>query len=432
MKNTMHIGDAMIDFMVEMWPINRSITGDGIRATLRMIQAKLPQLEIKEISSGEKVLDWTVPEEWRIDSARLTSPDGQIIADLTTNNLHVMGYSESVDVKLSLEELEPHLYSLPDQPDAIPYVTSYYKKNWGFCISHDVRSKLPNGIYHAYIKAEHFNGSLSYGELLIPGELEKEILISTYCCHPSMANNELSGPCVATFLAQWVSSLPHRKYSYRFVFIPEMIGSAAYLEYNHEHLKQHVVAGFNLTCVGDERQWSFLPSRLGGTYADKVALYALKASGVDVVHYHWNDRGSDESMYCAPGIDLPMVSVMRTKYGVYPEYHTSLDTIGGVVTAKGLMDSLEMHQLILSIIEHNCIPVSMVLGEPQLGPRGLYPMTSVKGSTASVKDMLNLISYADGHHTLLDIAELCGKPFSVFLPILTQLQSHQLLSIKQI
>lgn len=429
MINETHIGNAMIDFMVEMWPINRSITGEGIRKTLGMIQAILPEMKIMEVPTGEKVLDWVIPEEWRLETAQLTAPNGEVIADFKVNNLHVMGYSESVDLKLTLEELQPHLYSLPDQPDAIPYVTSYYKRNWGFCITHDVRTKLSEGIYHAQITSEHFKGSLSYGELVIPGELPNEILISTYCCHPSMANNELSGPCVATFLAQWVSSMPYRKYTYRFVFIPEMIGSAAYLQANHAHLKQHVLAAFNLTCVGDERQWSFLPSRLGNTYADKVALHVLKTAGVDVSFYRWIDRGSDESMYCAPGIDLPMVSVMRTKYGVYPEYHTSLDTIGGVVTAKGLFDSLEMHKAIINVIEHDCIPVSLVLGEPQLGPRGLYPMTSVKGSTASVKDMLNLISYADGKHTLLEIAELCDRPFDIFLPIINQLKQHKLLSI---
>ena len=220
MINETHFGNTMIDFMVEMWPINRSITGEGIRKTLGMIQAILPEMKIMEVPTGEKVLDWVIPEEWRLETAQLTAPNGEVIADFKVNNLHVMGYSESVDLKLTLEELQPHLYSLPDQPDAIPYVTSYYKRNWGFCITHDVRTKLSEGIYHAQITSEHFKGSLSYGELVIPGELPNEILISTYCCHPSMANNELSGPCVATFLAQWVSSMPYRKYTYRFVFIP--------------------------------------------------------------------------------------------------------------------------------------------------------------------------------------------------------------------
>jgi aminopeptidase-like protein len=423
------IGQSMIGFMSELWPINRSITGEGIRETLRMIQAKLPELALIEVPSGTKVLDWIVPDEWRIELAQLIGPDGKVLADMAVHNLHVMGYSEAVDKHLSLSELQAHLYSLPDQPNAIPYVTSYYKRNWGFCISDDVRQSLEDGIYHAHIVSEHIKGSLTLGELVIRGETEDEVLISTYCCHPSMANNELSGPCVATYLAQWVRSLPSRKYTYRFVFIPEMIGSAAYLQLNQTYLKKHVIAAFNLTCVGDERDWSFLPSRKGNTYSDKVALHVLRNLKKPVSMYRWTDRGSDESMFCSPGIDLPMVSVMRTKYGVYPEYHTSLDTMGDVVTANGLAETLELHQCMIDVIEHDGKPVSLVLGEPQLGPRGLYPMTSVKGSTASVKDMLNLISYADGEHTLLDIADKCERPFSVFLPILTQLKAHQLIRV---
>lgn len=421
------VGQSMIDFMSALWPINRSITGDGIRETLHMIQAKLPELNLIEVPSGTQVLDWIVPDEWRIELAQLTNPDGKVIADMAVHNLHVVGYSEAVNKHLSLHELQAHLYSLPDQPNAIPYVTSYYKRNWGFCISDELRQSLQEGIYHAHIVSEHIKGSLTLGELVIPGDTDAEVLISTYCCHPSMANNELSGPCVATYLAQWVNALPRRKYTYRFVFIPEMIGSAAYLQLNQAYLKEHVKAAFNLTCVGDERDWSFLPSRKGNTYSDKVALHVLRYSNKDVSMYRWTDRGSDESMFCAPGIDLPMVSVMRTKYGVYPEYHTSLDTIGDVVTANGLAETLELHQRMIEVIEYDGKPVSLVLGEPQLGPRGLYPMTSVKGSTASVKDMLNLISYADGEHTLLDIADKCERPFSVFLPILTQLEAHKLI-----
>lgn len=423
------VGKAMMSFMTALWPINRSITGSGIRTTLRMIQEKLPNLTLIEVPSGSKVLDWTVPDEWEIEEAYLEDPNGNRIADMWVNNLHVMGYSESVDSELLLPDLQSHLYSLPDQPDAIPYVTSYYKKNWGFCIADRVRKQLSNGMYKAYIKSAYKKGSLTIGELVIPGSSKQEVFFSTYCCHPSMANNELSGPCLATFLAEWILQQPNRKYTYRFVFIPEMIGSAAYLELNRLHLTSQVIAAFNLTCVGDERDWSFLPSRLGNTYADKVAKHVLQHVAESYTSYQFTDRGSDESMYSAPGIDLPMVSVMRTKYGVYPEYHTSLDTLGDVVTAKGISQSLEAHIKIVQLLEADGKPFSLVLGEPQLGKRGLYPMTSVKGSTLVVKDMLNLLAYADGYHSLLDIANLCGKPFWVFLPIIEQLKQHNLIRI---
>lgn len=423
------VGKEMMLFMTAMWPINRSITGEGIRTTLGMIQQKLPALQLIEVPSGSKVLDWIVPDEWEIEEAYLEDPAGVRIADMAVNNLHVMGYSESVDAHLNLNDLQAHLYSLPDQPNAIPYVTSYYKRNWGFCIADTVRKQLCDGLYKARIKATHKKGSLTIGELVIPGSTQEEIFISTYCCHPSMANNELSGPCLATFLAAWIMQLPTPRYTYRFVFIPEMIGSAAYLELNRGHLTAHVVAAFNLTCVGDERAWSFLPSRLGNTYADEVAKHVLQHVADSYTAYSYTDRGSDESMYAAPGIDLPIVSVMRTKYGVYPEYHTSLDTLGDVVTAKGISQSLEAHIKIVQLLEADGKPYSLVLGEPQLGKRGLYPMTSVKGSTLVVKDMLNLLAYADGNHSLLDIANLCRKPFWVFLPIIEQLKQHNLIRI---
>jgi len=401
----------MITLMKRLWPINRSISGTGLRQTLGIINELLPDLQIHEVQTGTKVLDWTIPEEWELKEAYLIDPNGEIIADFKANNLHILGYSTSVDKELSLEELLPHLYTLPDQPDAIPYVTSYYQKNWGFCIADKVKETLKPGTYKAFINARHFEGSITYGDLFIPGASDKEVFISTYICHPSMANNELSGPCVAVALAGWLSTQTDLKYTYRFVFAPETIGSAAYLEANREHLQKHVIAAFNLTCVGDERTWSFMPSRLGDTYADRVAKFALEENTESYDEYTWNQRGSDERMYCSPLIDLPMVSVMRSKYHTYPEYHTSADTIGGVVTPKGLQGTLELHKSIINIIENDCKPKCLVYGEPQLGARGLYPLISKKGSSDKVKTRLNIISYCDGEHSLLDIAEKCEISF---------------------
>ena len=417
----------MISLMKQLWPINRSITGKGLRETLGIIKSNLTDLKIIEVETGTKVLDWVVPQEWNLNDAYLIDPEGKTIASLAQNNLHILGYSTAVNKEIALDELLPHLYSLPEQPNAIPYVTSYYQKNWGFCLTDIEKQNLQKGKYKAYIDANHFDGSLSYGELIIPGKSEKEVFISTYCCHPSMANNELSGPVVSIALAKWISSLENLNYTYRFIYTPEMIGSAAYLEFNRNHLKKNVVAAFNLTCVGDDRTWSYLPSRLENTYADKVALFALNNNVDNYKKYEWKDRGSDESMYCAPSIDLPMVSVMRSKYGSYPEYHTSLDIIGKVVTEQGLQQSYDLHKRMISILENDHIPVSQVLGEPQLGPRGLYPMLSKKGSTAIVKNRLNLISYADGNHSLLDIALKCGVPFFDLLEEVEILVKHKVI-----
>ena len=404
------IGQAIHDFARALWPLPRSISGEGLRATLRAIQARLPALELVEVASGTQVLDWIVPDEWRIGEAWIEAPDGSRIVDVARNNLHVVGYSTAVDAVLPLAELQPHLHSLPEQPDAIPYVTSYYQRRWGFCLSQRQRDALVDGVYRVRIDAAHVAGAITLGELLIPGESAQEILLSSYCCHPSMANNELSGPCLLTWLARWIDALPRRRYSYRIVFVPEMIGSIAYLDRHRAAMRARTIAGFNLSCVGDERAWSYLPSRHGDTLADRVARHVLGQLAPDYRRYHWRDRGSDESNYCAPGIDLPVASVMRSKYGSYPEYHTSLDELDTVVTPRGLGQSFALYRRMIEALEQHCHPVAQVLGEPQLGRRGLYPSLSVKGSTAPVRILLDLISMADGRTALVDIADACGVP----------------------
>lgn len=255
-----------------------------------------------------------------------------------------------------------------------------------------------------YIDSKLFEGSLSIGELYLPGEGKEEILFSTYCCHPSMANDQLSGVALNVFLADWIKQLPHRKYSYRFIFIPEIIGSAAYIHQHLDSLKNNVKAAFNLTCVGDDRVWSYIPSRHGQTLADKVVLNLLHYNVGDFNSYTWNDRASDESMFCAPGIDIPMVSMIRSKYGTFPEYHTSADVVGVTVTEKGMQTSFELYQKLITLLENNEYPIAQVLGEAQLGKRGLYPDLSIKGSTNHVKDMLNVLSYCDGAHDIFDIS----------------------------
>ena len=422
------VGEQMHALARRLWPINRSISGPGLRQTLHILQELLPDLRLIEVPSGSQVLDWIVPEEWEIHEAWLQGPDGERIVDFAENNLHVVGYSEAVDRTMDLDELQNHLHSLPDQPDAIPYVTSYYNRTWGFCLTENQRRGLKQGTYRAHIDAQHFEGSITLGELILPGESYHEVLLSTYCCHPSMANNELSGPCLTAYLANWLQ-LEKRRYTYRIVFVPEMIGSIAYLHDNMEAMKANTVAGFNISCVGDERTWSFLPSRSGSRLADQVARHVLEHQAGEYQEYTWLDRASDESNYCAPGIDLPVASVMRSKYGEYPEYHTSLDDLEQVVTPKGLAGSFALYQKMIELIEQDCQPRSRVLGEPQLGRRGLYPSISKKGSTRQVRTMLDLISLADGEHSLLDIAERCNVPAWTLVPILDQLVAAEILEI---
>jgi aminopeptidase-like protein len=267
---------------------------------------------------------------------------------------------------------------------------------------------------------------LNYAELILPGSSEEEVMLSTYVCHPSMANNELSGPVVTLALARWLSSLEDRRYTYRIVFVPETIGSIVYLSRNIEHLKRWVKAGFNITCIGDERCYSYLPSRAGNTLSDRAALHVLKHIDPEFKRYSWLDRGSDERQYCSPGVDLPIATIMRTKYGEFPEYHTSLDDLN-LVTAKGLVGGFNALRQAIQVIENNVLLKSNVLCEPQLGKRGLYPTLSTKESGEQVRAMMNLISYCDSKHDLLDIAEIIGEPVGKLVDILKPLIAHGLI-----
>jgi len=408
LQNFNQIGTKMYQWATDLFPICRSLTGQGVRDTLSYLQQQIPELTIESIKSGEQVFDWQVPQEWNIKQAFIENETGERVIDFTNSNLHVMGYSEPIDKVIELEELNTHLYSLPNQPDAIPYITSYYQRRWGFCVTENQRKALKAGKYRVKIDSTLEDGILNYGQLLIKGRSDKEILLSTYVCHPSLANNELSGPVVTTALAQWLTSLTTTEYSYRIIFVPETIGAITYLSRHFDHMKANTIAGFVVTCVGDNNDYSFVPSRSEKSLADKVALHALKHSVDSFQQYTFLQRGSDERQYCAPGVDLPVCSVMRTKYGEYPEYHTSLDNLD-VISPEGLQGGFSIIQQCLLLLESNHKYQVTVLCEPQLGKRGLYPtLSSMTEDYTDVITMMDFIAYCDGDHDLIDIANKIG------------------------
>lgn len=434
MGQNINEGQEMYDFVCKIFPYCRSLTGEGVRQTLNDLREFIsqgggPELQVFEVPSGTKAFDWTVPREWKIREAYIEDEAGNHIIDMKNNNLHVLGYSTPVDKWVSLEELKEHIYTQPDQPDCIPYVTSYYKERFGFCMSENMKNSLPEGKYHMYIDSELFDGVLNYAEIVIPGETDEEVFFSTYFCHPSMANNECSGPALSGELVKYVMSLPQRRYTYRFVYVPETIGSITYLSQG-EHLyklQKNMVAGFNLSCVGDNRDYSIVESRHADTLADRV----LK----NVLHYHTDNkystysflkRGSDERQYNAPGVDLPVVGFCRSKFGEYPEYHTSADDLS-LVSPEGLQGAYDVMKQVIDALELNDKYKMKVLCEPQLGKRGLYPTISQKGSYDEIKAMTDFIAYADGKNDLVDISNTINVSVRELTKIIGKLQSAELI-----
>lgn len=418
-------GLEMYELIKKLFPICRSITGNGVRETLAILKGYLPNLKVYEIPTGTKCFDWTIPKEWNINDAYVEDENGCRVIDFKKSNLHVLSYSIPVNKTVTFEELDQHLYSRPDLPDAIPYVTSYYSPLWGFCLSHNERKKLGEGNYKVVIDSTLETGSLTYADLIIPGEQKEEIFLSTYVCHPSMANNELSGPAVTTFLAKWISSKKNR-YTYRIVIVPETIGAIAYLSKNLEIMRARTLAGFQLTCVGDDRRYSFIPSRKGGTLADRVAKHALKNHTNEYIEHSFLDRGSDERQYCSPGVDLPVVSIMRTKYGEYPEYHTSLDNLS-LVSPEGLQGALDIYCNCIRILENNATYKLTTLCEPQLGKRGLRSNLGAWDFPIKARQLSGFIAYCDGTMDLINIAETIGVFVLDLLPLVSRLLEEGLI-----
>ena len=425
-SNNRNSGDEMHLFASELFPICRSITGNGVRQTLVRIQEHLPSLTLHEVPSGTKAFDWVVPDEWNINAASLIGPEGNIVVDFADNNLHVVGYSTPIEIVLPLDELQDHLYTLPEMPEVIPYVTSFYEKRWGFCLPHRIRDTLEPGDWKITIESSLTSGHLTYGELLLPGNTTEEIFLSTYICHPSMANNEISGPVVTTWLAKWLQSQENH-YSYRIIFVPETIGSIVYISRHLDEMRSNIIAGFVITCVGDERCYSYLPSRTGSTISDRVAQYVLANTDPNYLRYEYLDRGSDERQYCSPGVDLPVCSVMRSKYGEYPEYHTSADDLT-LITSTGLEGSYNTLKQCIALIEMNRIWKATTPCEPQLGKLGLYPTISTRVTEQRLKVMMDFLAYADGSRDLLAIAELIRAKPELCSEIAEILQTNGLIS----
>ena len=403
-------GTDMMALVEGLFPICRSITGNGVRQTLAILRCYIP-LEVNEVSSGTAVLDWTVPREWNIRDAYIARDDGTHVVDFASNNLHIVQYSHPIDAIMPLAELRPHLHTLPDQPEWIPYRTSYYAENWGFCLTHRQLSSLADGLYRVVIDADLAPGHLSYGELLIPGESDDTVLFSCHICHPSLANDNLSGIAVATMLARHVQTLRPR-HSYRFLFIPGTIGSLTWLARNEDKIG-HIAHGLVLSCLGDAGGMTYKQSRRGNAAIDRILAHVLGHDEVPHRITPFIPYGYDERQYCSPGFDLPVGCLMRTPNGEYPEYHSSADNLS-LLRPESLAHSLSVLRRVVAVIEGDAVYRSRnPKGEPQLGRRGLY--AAMGGQRAASYDQMALLwvlNLADGRHSLLDMAERAGLPFA--------------------
>ncbi|HET6413623.1 MAG TPA: DUF4910 domain-containing protein [Anaeromyxobacter sp.] len=420
------LGEEMHALLRELYPICRSITGEGLRRSLLTLR-RLAPLELREVPSGTSVFDWVVPKEWNLRAARLTAPSGEVIADAQWLNLHVLNYSAPFRGRIPLEELQRHLYSIPEKPDLVPYRTSYYKEEWGFCLADRIRASLSPGLYDVLIDSSLEIGSLTYGELVLPGATTGEVLISAHCCHPSLANDNLSGMVLAGTLAHLMEGLPLR-YTYRFLFVPGTIGAIAWLARNEDRtaLIRH---GLVVACVGDEGPFHYKRSRRGGAEIDRAVAYVLRHCGESYELRDFSPYGYDERQYCSPGFDLPVGSLTRTPHGEYPEYHTSGDN-PALVKPNQLVSSLRRYLEVCQVLEGNRRYINLSPKcEPQLGKRGLYgPIGGQSHAVAHQAAMLWVLNQSDGRASLLEIAERSQLPFQVVLAAAQALQDAGLLA----
>lgn len=403
------VGEIMYRLIKELYPFCRSITGNGVRKTLELLKKHIP-LTVHEVPSGTQVFDWKVPKEWNIRDAYIINPRGEKIIDFGDSNLHVLHYSVPVKANMPLAQLKEHLFSLPEYPDWIPYRTSYYDENWGFCLSHKQLSGLEEGDYEVCIDSTLSNGSLTYGEYLLPGDTEDEVLISCHVCHPSLCNDNLSGIALVTFLAQVLEKRKARRYSYRFLLIPGTIGSITWLARNENNLFK-IRHGLVVVCVGDKGGFTYKKTRQGDAEIDRTVIHVLKHFGrhYDVVDFY--PYGYDERQYCSPAFNLPVGSLSRTTHGCYPQYHTSADDLA-FVDADSLAGSLAAYHAVIDVLEKNKRYRNInPKCEPQLGKRGLYSVVGAQQQKISQMALLWVLNLSDNEHSLLDVAERSGMPF---------------------
>lgn len=395
--------------METLYPICRSITGDGVRQTLDVIGEALPGLERRAVASGTAAYDWTVNDEWNVRDAWIADPTGRRVVDFREHNLHLVSYSVPVRARMSLEELRPHLHTLPEHPDWIPYRTTYYSRTWGFCLTQRQLEAMGEGPFDVVVDTTLEPGELTYGELVIPGETDDEILFTTHVCHPSIANDNLSGIVVAIELARALAALPRRRFSYRFVFAPGTIGSITWLSRNRR-LLDHIRHGLVLTGLGGPGPLVYKRTRRGDRTIDRAATHVVTRRGGEVRDY--SPYGYDERQFNAIGFDLPVGRLSRTPHGEYPEYHTSADDLG-FVRDEELLEAYAALLQVVEVLEHDAAYVNLSPhGEPQLGKRGLYPTTGGKSASDAVMAMLWTLGYSDGRATLLDIADRADLDFA--------------------
>lgn len=419
------LGAEMYQLMVKLYPINRSITGNGVRETLNILKEYIP-LQVIDVPSGKKVFDWTIPKEWNIKDAYIKNSNGKKVVDYKKSNLHVLNYSIPVNKKITLRDLKKHLFTLPDHPDWIPYRTSYYAENWGFCLAHKHYLALPDDQYEVVIESTLEDGSLTYGEFFIKGEKPDEILFSCHICHPSLCNDNLSGIALSAFLAKKLRNIPLR-YSYRFLFIPGTIGSITWLSMN-KHNCFKIKHGLVVSCVGDSGKFIYKKSRQGNAEIDRAVIYKLRNSHKDYEVIDFYPYGYDERQYCSPGFNLPIGCLSRSTHNRYPEYHTSADNFD-IIGANYLTESYEMYLAVIDLLEKNESYINKIpYCEPQLGKRGLYDKIGARNASKEKQlAMLWILNFSDGSHSLLDISEKSGLDFRLIQNMAELLLQHNLI-----
>ena len=428
----------------DLFPICRSLTGAGVRQTLKYLKKIVPEIKLKNVKSGQKVFDWKIPLEWNVkDAYILNLKSKKKFAEFKKNNLHLMGYSQPVNKIVKFNELKKKIFSNKKYPNQIPYMTSYYEKKWGFCLSYNQLNKLPKGDYKVHVNSTLRKGKMDYGEVLIKGKSKREIFFSTYICHPSLANNELSGPLLTTFLiSQIKKNFKKTKFSYRFIFIPETIGAIAYIKKNLKVLRKNMLAGYVISCVGDDRNYSHVESRMGNTLADQ----SLEASFIGLKNskkYSFLKRGSDERQYCSPGIDLPVAGFCRTRYGDYPEYHSSADNLN-LINKNGFKGSYDIMMNIIKSFELGLYPINIIKCEPMLSKRNLYHLTTDKKNIGKapmgsdipleygVERRMNVLAYSDGQHSIFEIAKKINEPLKEVIKEIKVLSSNNLIKFDKL